>query len=161
MYFEARVREFGVRAGVAFKGVPMRVKGRTCVRPDLKPRVSFAHLLQGSFADCGTKYQLSLFAFASLLLLLMPISIGVRDDASVRPGASIHAAPWRQSLLPSPFGTIDRALFAFPRPIGTFDAQFRGGLARADWQTRSRIASGQTFRAKRSPNQFQLRKSPS
>lgn len=130
-YFATRVREFGVRAGVAFKGVPMRVKGRTCVRPDLKLRVSLAHLLQGSFADCGTKFQLSLFAFASLLLLLMPMSIGVRDDASLRLGAPIHAAPWRQSLLPSPFGTVDRALFAFPRPIGTSMPNFA-----EDWLVR-------------------------
>ena len=122
---------FGVRAGVAYKGVPMTVKGRTCVRPGLNPRVSFAHLSQGSFADSGTKYQLGLFGFASLLLLLVPISIGVPDDVSVRPGASIHAAPWRPSLLPSPFGTIDRALFAFPRPVGTLMPNFA-----EDWLVR-------------------------
>jgi predicted transglutaminase-like cysteine proteinase len=116
---------------MAFKGVPMMVKGRTCVRPDLTPRVSFAQLLQGSFANGGAQYQLGLFAFASLLLLLLAISIGVRGDASVRPSASIHAAPWHQSLLPSPFGTIDRALFAFPRPVGTSMPNFA-----EDWLVR-------------------------
>jgi predicted transglutaminase-like cysteine proteinase len=125
------MRELGVRAGIAFKGVSIGVKGRTGVRPDLKQRASSAHLLQASIADSGTKYQLGLFAFASLLLLLVSISIGARDDASVRPGASIHAAAWRQSLLPSPFGTIDRALFAFPKPIGTTMPNFA-----EDWLAR-------------------------
>jgi predicted transglutaminase-like cysteine proteinase len=121
-----------VLAGIARKDGAARVKGRTCVRLDSRPRISFRHLLQGSFADSGAKYQLNLFAFASLLLLLVPISIGVRGNGSVKSeGSSIDAAPWRPSLLPSPLGTIDRAVFILPRPIGTLMPNFA-----EDWLAR-------------------------
>jgi predicted transglutaminase-like cysteine proteinase len=121
-----------ILAGIAPKDAPVRVKGRTCVRLGLKPRISFAHRLQRSFVDGGAKYQLNLFAFASLLLLLVPISIGVRDATSVnQQGPSIDTAPRRQNLLPSPLGTIDRAVFTLRRPIGTLMPNFA-----EDWLVR-------------------------
>ena len=114
-----------IQADLAPKGAPMRVKGRTCVRLDTEPRIWFADRLQVSFVDCGAKYQLKLFAFAGLLLLLVPVLIGVRDGASVKSQRpSIDGAPWRQSLLPLPLGIIDRTVFSLPRPVGTLMPNF-------------------------------------
>ncbi len=84
--------------------------------------------------DSGAKHQLGFFAIASLLLVLMPISISIRDGASVvAQRLAIDAAPWRQSLLPSPLGIVDRAIFILPRPIGTAMPNFADdGLVERD-----------------------------
>jgi hypothetical protein len=59
------------------------------------------------------------FWFSAFFLALMPTSIGYQDLAALlaqQPGLSQH---WRDHLIASPFGTIERATFSYGRPIGT------------------------------------------
>src|ERR1700693_5991236 len=59
------------------------------------------------------------FWFSAFLLALMPTSIGYQDLAALlaqQPGVSQR---WRDHLISSPFGTIERATFSYGRPIGT------------------------------------------
>jgi Cell Wall Hydrolase len=59
------------------------------------------------------------FWFSAFFLALMPTSIGYQDLAALlaqQPGVSQH---WRDHLIASPFGTIERATFSYGRPIGT------------------------------------------
>ena len=59
------------------------------------------------------------FWFSAFFLALMPTSIGYQDIAALlaqQPGVSQR---WRDHLIASPFGTIERATFSFGRPIGT------------------------------------------
>jgi hypothetical protein len=59
------------------------------------------------------------FWFSAFLLALMPTSIGYQDLAALlaqQPGVSQR---WRDHLIVSPFGTIERATFSYGRPIGT------------------------------------------
>ncbi len=59
------------------------------------------------------------FWFGAFLLALMPTSIGYQDLAALlarQPGVSQR---WRDHLIASPFGTIERATFSYGRPIGT------------------------------------------
>src|ERR1700730_17383127 len=59
------------------------------------------------------------FWFSASFLALMPTSIGYQDLAALlaqQPGLSQH---WRDHLIASPFGTIERATFSYGRPIGT------------------------------------------
>ena len=91
--------------------------------------------------DKAAKNRLSFFACASLLLVLMPNSLGIRDGASVAAQRPFVDAHWRRQFLPSPFGTIDRAIFILPNPIGTAVADFPGyRLVRPD--ARDRVAMG-------------------
>src|SRR5579862_641110 len=60
------------------------------------------------------------FWFSAFFLALMPTSIGYQDLAALlaqQPGVSQR---WRDHLIASPFGTIERATFSYGRPIGTF-----------------------------------------
>jgi len=59
------------------------------------------------------------FWFSAFFLALMPTSIGYQDLAALlaqQPGVSQN---WRDHLIASPFGTIERATFSYGRPIGT------------------------------------------
>ena len=59
------------------------------------------------------------FWFSAFFLALMPTSIGYQDIAALlaqQPGVSQR---WRDHLIASPFGTIERATFSYGRPIGT------------------------------------------
>jgi hypothetical protein len=59
------------------------------------------------------------FWFSAFFLALMPTSIGYQDLAALltqQPGVSQR---WRDHLIASPFGTIERATFSYGRPIGT------------------------------------------
>src|SRR5258708_13566274 len=59
------------------------------------------------------------FWFSAFLLALMPTSIGYQDLAALlarQPGVSQR---WRDHLIASPFGTIERATFSYGPPIGT------------------------------------------
>src|SRR6202162_6636400 len=59
------------------------------------------------------------FGFSSFFLALMPTSVGYQDLAALleqQPGVSQR---WRDHLIASPFGTIERATFSYGRPIGT------------------------------------------
>jgi hypothetical protein len=59
------------------------------------------------------------FWFSAFSLALMPTSIGYQDLAALlaqQPGVSQR---WRDHLIASPFGTIERATFSYGRPIGT------------------------------------------
>jgi hypothetical protein len=59
------------------------------------------------------------FWFGAFFLALMPTSVGYQDLAALlaqQPGVSQH---WRDHLIASPFGTIERATFSYGRPIGT------------------------------------------
>jgi hypothetical protein len=59
------------------------------------------------------------FCFSAFFLALMPTSIGYQDLAALlaqQPGVSQR---WRDHLIASPFGTIERATFSYGRPIGT------------------------------------------
>jgi spore germination cell wall hydrolase CwlJ-like protein len=59
------------------------------------------------------------FWFSAFLLALMPTSVGYQDLAALlaqQPGVSQR---WRDHLIASPFGTIERATFSYGRPIGT------------------------------------------
>src|SRR6202140_2722982 len=59
------------------------------------------------------------FCFSAFFLALMPTSIGYQDLAALlaqQPGVS---QPWRDHLIASPFGTIERTTFSYGRPIGT------------------------------------------
>ncbi len=59
------------------------------------------------------------FWFSAFLLALMPTSVGCQDLAALlaqQPGVSQR---WRDHLIASPFGTIERATFSYGRPIGT------------------------------------------
>ena len=59
------------------------------------------------------------FWFSAFFLALMPTSVGYQDLAALlaqQPGVSQH---WRDHLIASPFGTIERATFSYGRPIGT------------------------------------------
>ncbi len=63
--------------------------------------------------------SVSPFWFGAFCLALMPTSIGYQDLAALlahRPGIEQGVA---EHLLVSPFGTIDRATFAYARPLGT------------------------------------------
>jgi hypothetical protein len=66
----------------------------------------------------GASYSAS-FWFCAFFLALMPTSIGYQDLAALlaqQPGISQR---WRDHMIASPFGTIERATFAYGRPIGT------------------------------------------
>src|SRR5260370_31880970 len=59
------------------------------------------------------------FCSSAFLLALMPTSIGYQDLAALlaqQPGVSQR---WRDHLIASPFGTIERATFSYGRPVGT------------------------------------------
>ena len=59
------------------------------------------------------------FWFSAFFLALMPTSVGYQDLAALlaqQPSVSQH---WRDHLIASPFGTIERATFSYGRPIGT------------------------------------------
>jgi hypothetical protein len=59
------------------------------------------------------------FWFSAFFLALMPTSVGYQDLAALlaqQPGVSQR---WRDHLIASPFGTIERATFSYGRPIGT------------------------------------------
>jgi hypothetical protein len=59
------------------------------------------------------------FWFSAFFLALMPTSVGYQDLAALlaqQPGMSQR---WRDHLIASPFGTIERATFSYGRPIGT------------------------------------------
>jgi spore germination cell wall hydrolase CwlJ-like protein len=59
------------------------------------------------------------FWFSAFFLALMPTSIGYQDLAALfaqQPGASQR---WREHMIASPFGTIERTTFSYGRPIGT------------------------------------------
>src|SRR6202030_1082737 len=59
------------------------------------------------------------FWFSAFFLALMPASIGYQNLAALlaqQPGVSQR---WRDHLIASPFGTIERATFSYSRPIGT------------------------------------------
>ena len=59
------------------------------------------------------------FWFSAFFLALMPTSIGYQDLAALlaqQPGVSQR---WRDHMIASPFGTIERATFSYGRPIGT------------------------------------------
>src|SRR5580704_6899857 len=59
------------------------------------------------------------FWFSAFFLALMPTSIGYQDLAALlaqQPGVSQN---WRDHLIASPFGTIERATFSYGRPLGT------------------------------------------
>jgi len=59
------------------------------------------------------------FWFSGFFLALMPTSVGYQDLAALlaqQPGVSQR---WRDHLIASPFGTIERATFSYGRPIGT------------------------------------------
>ena len=59
------------------------------------------------------------FWFSAFFLALMPTSVGYQDLAALlaqQPGMSLR---WRDHLIASPFGTIERATFSYGRPIGT------------------------------------------
>jgi hypothetical protein len=59
------------------------------------------------------------FWFSAFFLALMPTSIGYQDLAALlaqQPGVSER---WRDHLIASPFGTIERTTFSYGRPIGT------------------------------------------
>src|ERR1700730_13997764 len=59
------------------------------------------------------------FWFSAFFLALMPTSIGYQDLAALlaqQPGVSQR---WRDHLIASPFGTIERTTFSYGRPIGT------------------------------------------
>src|ERR1700686_368398 len=59
------------------------------------------------------------FWFSAFFLALMPTSIGYQDLAALlaqQPGVSQR---WRDHLIASPFGTIERVTFSYGRPIGT------------------------------------------
>jgi hypothetical protein len=59
------------------------------------------------------------FWFSAFFIALLPTSIGYQDLAALmaqRPGM---AQRWRDHLIASPFGTIERATFSYGRPIGT------------------------------------------
>src|SRR5580692_334717 len=59
------------------------------------------------------------FWFSAFFLALMPTSIGYQDLAALlaqQPGVSQR---WRDHLIASPFGTIERATFSYGRPVGT------------------------------------------
>jgi Cell Wall Hydrolase len=59
------------------------------------------------------------FCFSAFFLALMPTSVGYQDIAALvaqRAGVSQH---WRDSMIASPFGTIEPATYTYARPIGT------------------------------------------
>src|SRR4029077_12769453 len=59
------------------------------------------------------------FWFSAFFIALLPTSIGYQDLAALvaqQPGV---AQRWRDHLIASPFGTIERATFSYGRPIGT------------------------------------------
>lgn len=59
------------------------------------------------------------FWFSAFFLALMPTSVGYQDLAALlaqQPSVSQH---WRDHLIASPFGTIERTTFSYGRPIGT------------------------------------------
>jgi hypothetical protein len=59
-----------------------------------------------------------LFCFGAFFLALMPTSVGYQDLAALAQRASV-AQHWRDSMIASPFGTIERATISYARPIGT------------------------------------------
>jgi predicted transglutaminase-like cysteine proteinase len=112
------VRVRRILAGIASWNVLMGARGRLCLQPT--PGNSLAHLLTASLLDNGAKYQLSLFAFVGLLLFLAPISIGIRNGASVvAQRLAFDVTPWRHNVLPSPLGAVGRIILILPKPLGT------------------------------------------
>src|ERR1700688_823023 len=59
------------------------------------------------------------FWFSAFFLALMPTSVGYQDLAALLAQQGGVAQRWRDHLIASPFGTIERATFSYGRPIGT------------------------------------------
>src|ERR1700694_3821817 len=59
------------------------------------------------------------FWFSAFFLALMPASVGYQDLAALLAQQGGVAQRWRDHLIASPFGTIERATFSYGRPIGT------------------------------------------
>src|SRR5215208_2622697 len=61
--------------------------------------------------------EIASFGLAILIYVLTPTQTGEQDFVAAQP--TTIAAPWRERLIASPFGTIHAATFSLPRPIGT------------------------------------------
>jgi hypothetical protein len=57
--------------------------------------------------------------FSAFFIALLPTSIGYQDLAALVAQQPGMAQRWRDHLIASPFGTIERATFSYGRPIGT------------------------------------------
>jgi predicted transglutaminase-like cysteine proteinase len=103
------------------------------------------------------KHQLGFFALASLLFVLMPNSISIRDDGSATARRLVVDVPWHQHLLASAFGTIDRAIFTLPRPVGTTIPDFADyRLVNPDAPDLAIVASAPSKRSERNHLEFAL-----